>query len=101
MLRRAHRRQPLAAAGAMAWICQTLVNRLHGRGLTIRTTTGADTAYTRRRLEIPKSHANDAACCEAELPVTRLRQPSTLTAVGHGRRKQIKNYRKPRTSGGG
>ena len=90
VLRRAHRRTPLAAAGAMAWICQTLVNRLHSRGLTIRTTTGADTAYTRRQLEIPKSHANDAACCGAERPVTQLRQPSTLTAIGHGRRKQIK-----------
>ena len=90
VLRRAHRRKPLAAAGAMAWICQTLVKRLHSRGLTIRTTTGADTAYTRRRLEIPKSHADDAACCGADRPVTQLRQPSTLTATGHGRRKQIK-----------
>ena len=47
VLRRAHRRKPLAAAGAMAWICQSLIKRLQSRGLTIRTTTGADTAYAR------------------------------------------------------
>ena len=91
VLRRAHRRKPLATAGAMAWICQTLVKRLASRGLTIQTTTGADTAYTRRRLGIPKNHANDAACCGTEKPVTQLRQALRLTAVGHGRRKQIKS----------
>ena len=90
VLRRAHRRKPLATAGAMAWICQTLIKRLDNRGLMIRTTTGADTAYTRRRLEIPKSHANGAACCGTERPVTQLRRPLRLAAVGHGRRKQIR-----------
>ena len=91
VLRRAHRRKPLAAAGAMAWICQTLVKRLQSRGLRIRTTTGADTAHARKQLGIPKSHADDAACCGTSQPITHLREPNRLTAVGHGRRKQIKS----------
>ena len=90
VLRRAHRRKPLAAAGAMAWICQTLVKRLKSRELRVRTTTGADTAHARKQLAIPKSHADDAACCGTGRPVTQLRETSRLRAVGHGRRKQIK-----------
>ena len=94
VLRRAHRRKPLAAAGAMAWICQTLVKRLRSRGLTVRTTTGADTAHTRKQLGIQKTHADDAACCGTGRPVTQLRKTSTLRTVGHGRRKQIKSLPK-------
>ena len=90
VLRRAHRRKPLAAAGAMAWICQTLVKRLQSQGLTVRTTTGADTAHTRKQLGIPKNHADDAACCGTRRPVNQLREPARLKAIGHGRRKQIK-----------
>ena len=91
VLRRAHRRKPLAAAGAMAWICQTLVKRLKSRGLTVRTTTGADTAHARKQLGLSKSHADDAACCGNSRAVTQLREPAKLKAVGHGRRKQIKS----------
>ena len=91
VLRRAHRRKPLAAAGTMTWICQTLVKRLQSRGLTVRTTTGADTAHARKQLGIPKSHADDAACCASGRTVTQLREPARLNAVGHGRRKQIKS----------
>ena len=91
VLRRAHRRRPLAAAGAIAWICQTLIKRLQSRGLTVKTTTGADTAHTRKELGIPKSHADDAACCGTSRPVTQLREPARLKAVGHGHRKQIKS----------
>ena len=84
-------RPPLAAAGNMAWICQTLRGRLSTRGLKIRRTTGADTAHRRRELGITKNHANDAACCGSRRPVTQLRLPADLKAVGHGRRKQIKS----------
>ena len=84
-------RPPLAAAGAIAWICQTLRKRLSAQGLKIRRTTGADTAHRRRELGITKNHANDAACCSSSRPVTELRRPAVLKAVGHGRRKQIKS----------
>ena len=90
VLKRAHRRKPLAAAGAIAWICQTLVKRLQNRSLIVRTTTGADTAHTRKQLGISKNHADDAACCGTQRPVTQLREPARLKTVGHGRRKQIK-----------
>ena len=83
-------RPRLAAAGNMAWICQTLRGRLSTGGLKIRTTTGADTAHRRRELGITKNHANDAACGGSRRPVTQLRRPADLKAVGHGRRKQIK-----------
>ena len=83
-------RPPLAAAGTMAWICQTLRKRLSAQGLKIRRTTGADTAHRRRELGITKNHANDAACCSSSRPITELRRPAVLKAVGHGRRKQIK-----------
>ena len=88
--RRKHLRPPLAAAGAMAWICQTLTRRLAARQLRVRTTTGADTAYRRKKLGVPKDHADDAACCRSRKPVTDLRRVERLKAVGHGRRKQIK-----------
>ena len=91
VLHRAHRRKPLAAAGAVAWICQTLVKRLQSRGLTVRTTTGADTAHARKQLGIPKTHADDAACCRSDRTITQLREPARLKAVGHGQRKQIKS----------
>ena len=91
VLHRAHRRNPLAAAGAMAWICQTLVKRLQSRGLTVKTTTGADTAHRRKQLGISKNHADDAACCGTNRAVTELRKSAKLKAVGHGRRKQIKS----------
>ena len=87
---RHEKRPPLAATGMYAWICKTLVSRIQDAGLTAVETNGADTAATRKACGVPKSHANDAACCDAEHPVTRLRTPLRLKAVGHGRRKQAK-----------
>ena len=87
---RGRKRTPLAAAGKQKWLCDTLVQRLQARGLTVTQTTGADTATARRSNDIAKSHANDAACTGASGRVTKLRRPEQLKAVGHGRRKQIK-----------
>ena len=84
------RRVPLAAAGQHAAICKTLKRRLKTAGLRAAETTGADTAHTRDANDITKSHANDAACCRARGPLTRLRRPAGLRSIGHGRRKQIK-----------
>ena len=84
------KRQPLAAAGRQKWLCDTLVKRLRAQNLRVIQTTGADTAATRRKNGIAKSHANDAACAGAKALVTQLRKPVYLRAVGHGRRKQIK-----------
>ena len=87
---RGPKRPPLAAAGQYAVVCQELVRRLADAGLDLTETTGADTAHQRKELGIPKSRVNDAACCGSTNPVTRLRKPENLKAVGHGRRKQIK-----------
>ena len=85
-----HRRAPLAAAGKQAAICQSLVDRVRNRKLQVVETTGADTAHARAEWGIPKSHANDAACCGSRSAVSSLRSAMKLEAVGHGRRKQIK-----------
>ena len=83
------RKAPLAAAPKMGWVCQELVRRL-GETLQVRTTTGADTAWARRRWGIAKSHADDAACTGSTRPVHGLRTPAVLRAQGHGRRQQAK-----------
>jgi len=82
---------PLAAAGQYAAICRALVRRLEDSGLETSETTGADTAHARSAAGIVKSHANDAACCGSSGEVDTLRTATTLKAVGHGRRKQIKS----------
>ena len=87
---RSGKRKPLAAAGQQKWLCDTLVERLQGRNLTVTQTTGADTAAARRSNGMAKSHANDAACAGARGCVTELRRAERLKAIGHGRRKQIK-----------
>ena len=87
---RSDKARPLAATGMYAQVCQLLVRRLREAGLTVVETTGADTAANRKAYEVPKSHANDAACCGANRRVTRLRTPLKVKAVGHGRRKQAK-----------
>ena len=83
------RRAPLAAAPKMGWVCRGLVRRL-GEALQVRTTTGADTAWARRRWGVAKSHADDAACTGSTRPVRGLRTPAVLRAQGHGRRQQAK-----------
>ena len=90
------KRPPLAATGMYAWICRTLVARVREAGLGVVETTGADTAANRKTYGVPKTHSNDAACCGADHPVTQLRTPLKVKAVGHGRRKQAKALPKKR-----
>lgn len=85
---------PLAAAGQHAAICQALVREVRNNGHEVVETTGADTAHARKACGIDKSHANDAACCGNSNRIGGLRRPAKLKAVGHGRRKQIKNLPK-------
>ena len=85
------RRVPLAAAGQQAVICKALLRRLGANGLNTAETTGADTAHARDANGIPKTHADDAACCTARGPVTHVRRRLPLKSTGHGRRKQIKS----------
>ena len=77
---RSRKRTPLAAAGKQKWLCDTLVERLQARDLTVTQTTGADTAAARRSNGIAKSHANDAACADAT--ERRARQPERLQCGG-------------------
>ena len=85
---------PLAAAGVYAQVCKQVVKRVRGAGVKVEETSGADTSVARACFKVAKTPANDAACCRATKPVSRLREPARLKAVGHGRRKQAKGLHK-------
>ena len=84
------RQPPLSQAPQVAWLCQELVRRVERMGLVVRETTGAGTAWCRKKEDIQKTHANDAACTRARGSVTQLRRTTILKAQGHGRRQQAK-----------
>ena len=84
------RKAPSASATGTDLVVTSLRTKLQRRNLMVMTSTGADTAYTRRENGIEKSHANDAACVGAQARVTRLRVTQSWRAVGHGRRQQMK-----------
>ena len=84
------RKEPSASATWTDLVVTSLRTKLERRDFVVLTSTGADTAYTRRENGIEKTHANDAACVGAQARVTRLRVPQRWRAVGHGRRQQAK-----------
>ena len=57
--------QALASATHMNMIVPELVCRLEATGLTVAEHDSYTTSWTRRRLEVPKTHANDALCLGA------------------------------------
>ncbi|TDF62851.1 RNA-guided endonuclease IscB [Cupriavidus sp. L7L] len=58
----ARAKAPLRDAAAVNATRFALLNALKSFGLPLETGSGAQTKYNRRRLDIPKSHALDAAC---------------------------------------
>ena len=57
-----HAKAPLQDAAAVNATRWALFNHLKATGLPVTTGSGGRTKYNRRRLEIPKTHALDAAC---------------------------------------
>ena len=84
------RKEPSASATWTDLVVTSLRTKVEKRDFVVLTTTGADTAYTRRENGIEKTHANDAACVGAQARVTRLRVPQRWRAIGHGNRQQQK-----------
>ena len=76
-----------------------LFQRLKATGLEVEVGTGGRTKFNRERLEIPKTHALDAACVGAVEAVTGWRRPVlALKATGHGsyRRTRLDRFGFPR-----
>jgi 5-methylcytosine-specific restriction endonuclease McrA len=58
----ANAKAPLRDAAAVNTTRWALLNTLKATGLTVKTGSGGQTKFNRARLEVPKTHALDAAC---------------------------------------
>ncbi len=85
----AKRQQPLAAAAAVNATRQALFFALGALGLALRTGTGGQTKFNRRRLNIEKSHWADAACVgEVETLVLKTERALRIKCKGQGGRQK-------------
>jgi hypothetical protein len=85
-----------AAVNATRW---ALLNRLKATVLAVEASSGGRTKYNRCRLDVPKTHALDAACVGAVEAVTGWRRPTlAIKATGRGsyRRTRLDKYGFPR-----
>ena len=79
-------RRPLKAAAAVNSTRKALVRALQATGLPVETASGGRTKYNRTRLDLPKTHALDAACVGAVDVITAWSKPKlTLKCTGRGR----------------
>ena len=88
---RAIRRASLSGASQMNIIVPELLRRLQAMGLSTAKYDAYTTSWTRRRLNVPKTHVNDALCIGA--PYELRMQPVTKTvvrSVGHGDRQMLR-----------
>jgi 5-methylcytosine-specific restriction endonuclease McrA len=85
-----------AAVNATRW---ALLDRLKATGLAVEVSSGGRTKYNWCRLEVPKTHALDAACVGAVEAVTDWRRPTlAIKATGRGsyQRTRLDKYGFPR-----
>ncbi len=83
---------PLKDAAAVNSTRWKLFNSLKELGLPVETGTGGLTKFNRKRLKVPKSHWQDAACV-GQVPdnlVFRINQPLLIKATGHGTRQRCR-----------
>ena len=86
----AQTRKSLASATHMNQLMPLLIAALQDFNLPLTETDAVTTAYTRKQLSIPKSHANDAACLGEPASIANI--PAEITvirAVGRGRRQML------------
>ena len=85
------RRAPLAGATQMNIIVPELLRRLEAMGLPTAEYDAYTTSWTRRRLEVPKTHVNDALCVGAPETQTYLpERKAVVRSVGHGDRQMLR-----------
>ncbi len=91
---------PLHDAAAVNTTRWTLFNALKQTNLPVKTGTGGQTKYNRSRLNIPKTHALDAACVGQVQAVQKTNAPTLrVTCSGRGSRckTRLDKYGFPRT----
>ena len=87
---RAQLKKPLASATHMNQLMPLLTRALEAFGLPLLQTDAVTTAYTRRVLEIRKTHANDAACLGEPKSVMNIPETvQTVESTGHGNRQML------------
>ena len=69
---------PLTPAGHLNSVMPAMLRVLEATRLPVTTSDGASTAFTRRQLGIPKTHANDAACLDLPTEVSNHSGPVTV-----------------------
>ena len=83
-------KKPMASATHMNQLIPLLRTALSETGLPLTETDAVTTAYTRKQLDIPKTHVNDALCLAEPLRVNNLPERITIIrAVGHGKRQML------------
>ena len=83
---------PLKDAAAVNSTRWKLFNSLKELGLPVETGSGGLTKFNRKRLKVPKSHWQDAACV-GKVPdnlAFRTNQPLLIKATGHGTRQRCR-----------
>lgn len=83
---------PLKDAAAVNSTRWALVNSLKELGLPVETGSGGLTKFNRKRLKVPKTHWQDAACV-GKVPdnlVFKTNQPLLIKATGHGTRQRCR-----------
>ncbi|CCQ58234.1 HNH endonuclease [Crocosphaera watsonii WH 0003] len=83
---------PLKDAAAVNSTRWKLFNSLKELGLPIETGSGGLTKFNRKRLKVPKTHWQDAACV-GQVPdnlVFKTNQPLLIKATGHGTRQMCR-----------
>ena len=83
-------KKSLNSATHMNHLMPLIMKGLEGLEVPVAESDAVETAYTRKRLGVPKTHVNDAACLNSPETLTGI--PETVTvirAVGHGKRQML------------
>ena len=95
----AQAKRPLKDAAAVNATRWALLDSLKDTGLAVEASSGGRTKYNRARLDVPKTHALDAACVGTVETVTSWRRPAlAIRATGRGsyKRTRLDKYGFPR-----
>ena len=95
----AQAKRPLKDAAAVNDTRWALLDSLKATGLAVEASSGGRTKYNRARLDVPKTHALDAACVGAVETVRDWRRPTlAIRATGRGsyKRTRLDKYGFPR-----
>ena len=83
-------KRSLSSASQMNYLMHLLRRGLKEQGLPMEESDAVSTAYTRKVLEVKKTHANDAACLGGPEKLINLPEEVTVVrSVGHGRRQML------------